>query len=737
MTEKTKTISFVVVAAVLSGAAAINHFVNQPRASSDFELVGQPFYESFDSTANARSLEVAALDPETGRQKQFSVKQVKGLWRIPSEYNYPAEAAARLAETASSVMGLNRETLVGRQSEDHARFGVVDPLDEEIDDPATAGKRITIKDVDDEPIADFIIGNESEDAVVKAEDRPFQTGEGKQKSYYVRRADEQQTYSVPLKIDLSTKFSDWINPDLLQIESSELTQINIRNYTVAERGAGLFGTKELVKSETEELLLTRPEDASEWEFVGLKPETESLQTDRVGEMVDALDSMELVGVRPRFKVGGESLLTPDLGLAKIDALEKDPQRKGEAIAQLQADLASKGFNFGGTAEQLQLVSENGELDVDSSAGVRYRLNIGGKVAIEDDAIDIGDSEEADASDAGDAESKIAEEVPNRYLFVRAQFVESLLGPEPDKPTEPTEPVKPEGYEPAAPAEPDAKLAESDEAESEAAGDETGSDEAGSDDAEAKDEADDEEDTESQTPSRDPAFAAYDEAMAAFEQTKIDYELGLSRYEVAVKERAEQIVAGKARVKELNERFGDWFYVVAGENLNVLQSTRSDLVEIKEPPTQMPPGAGAAGEAKIPAMPPSFIGDEASAEAPSPDPEATEAEADTDMEAEPETESAAGDEAAADDMNADADPIEPAAEGEESEPAYTDDSSDSASSDDSAVDAADSEDSAATEDTAEPETQTDAEPTVDESDTSTDAADESSDGDASKFEESKN
>ena len=234
--EQKRTIAFVCfgIGAVL--IAALTHFATQPSNSRDFELVGQPFYEDFTSAAQANSLEVAALDPDTSQLKQFSVAEKDGLWRIPSHYDYPAEAAERLATTATSVLGVDRESLVGRLASDHERFGVVDPLSGEATDPETTGKRITLKDADNETVADFIIGKEAGDVEIPIAERAMRDGASAEKYYYIRRPDEAQTYKVRLNVDLSTRFSDWIEPDLLKLQGNQIRRININNYELQEQG---------------------------------------------------------------------------------------------------------------------------------------------------------------------------------------------------------------------------------------------------------------------------------------------------------------------------------------------------------------------------------------------------------------------------------------------------------------------------------------------------------------------
>jgi len=134
MKEATKTICFVVAALVMLTAAIASNVVNRPRPVADFETIGQPFYPDFVKTDAARSLVVNSLDALSVTRQSFEIKQEDGLWQIPSHEGYPAEAAERLAQTSASLMGLTRDSLVGRRVSDHEKFGVIDPRDEDIVD---------------------------------------------------------------------------------------------------------------------------------------------------------------------------------------------------------------------------------------------------------------------------------------------------------------------------------------------------------------------------------------------------------------------------------------------------------------------------------------------------------------------------------------------------------------------------------------------------------------------------
>lgn len=574
MNEIKTTFTFLVFAAILAAAALGSHFMNQPSDSKDFELVGEPFFENFDSASQAQSLTVSAVDSESGRLERFEVNNQNGLWRIPSEYNYPAEAADRLATTASSVMGIVRESLAGRLSNEHAKLGVLDPLADDIEDPEGVGKRITLKGADDEVVVDLIVGKEAGDVVLTGAEAPFGNSSG-EKYYFVRNPEEQQTYKVKLKIDLSTKFSDWIDPDLLRIDPNLVTAVTIDNYSLEEDQSNpLSPNKSLFKAQGDKIQMTRESSTEAWKLDGLIAEVEDLQTAKITEMLGVFDQLKIAGVRPKSKYKGFFLLTPDLKLNLQPEFESDKQGLAQAIQQLQGELDQKGFNLAGTAEKMELVAQNGDISIGTEQGVLYTLSVGATYEGEETDIEIGAAEDNSDDDETQEATKEAEvQNQDRYMMVRVAFDESLISPKPVAPVEPIAPKKPDGYTPATETtEPDV--------------DSKPSEEPGEDPAEKP--------PGETAPDRDPAFIKYDTDLAAFEELKLDYELAKTRFETETKEFQDKITEGKKLVAELNERFGDWYYVISGENLSTLQSKRSDLVTTKPAPV----GGGPAGRPNL-------------------------------------------------------------------------------------------------------------------------------------------
>ncbi len=630
MKEATKTLCFVVAAAAMLTAAIASNIANRPRPVADFETIGQPFYPDFVKTDAARSLVVNAIDALAAQRQTFEIKQEDGLWQIPSHEGYPAEAAERLAQTSASLMGLTRDSLVGRREADHVKFGVIDPRSDDIVDMEAVGQSITLKDANDDVLVDLIIGKEANDEGDRSSPGQMMQQED-QTYYYVRRQDESNVYRIPLQIDLSTKFADWIEPDLLQIEADKVVAVKLNNYQIEERGGGLFGgAKTLMKKPGDQIDLSRDSSTDDWTMTELKEATETLKSDEVKSIVSVLDDMAIVDVKRKPTHDGRMLLDADLNYsltpeqAKLmsvrtqedlnrlsPALQQEFQSVQVAIAELQQDLQTRGFNFGSTGEQLELVSAGGEVQAATSDGLLYTLHVGKanaddqkeiKVAGASETVDgekpDGEKPDGEETAAADTPTENAfdstdEEKPepnsegdssdNRYVLIRVAFDEAYIGANPEEPKAPVSPVKPEGYTP----EEEEPAAESKDEESP--------------------EGDEDAAPQPKAAERDAKFIAYDQAVAAYEEAKIDFEVAMSDFKRAQEEHAEKVKEGKQKAKILNQRFENWYYVVSGENLATLQAKRATLIEAKEPPKVPTDGLGKIPNTSFPQI---NVGEEA-------------------------------------------------------------------------------------------------------------------------------
>jgi FKBP-type peptidyl-prolyl cis-trans isomerase len=486
MSEIVKTIVFAAVGSALIGCAVLVHIATKPEENDDFAQVGEPFYPEFKSAKEAKFLEVAAF--VDGKPKSFRVEYKDGGWRIPSHHDYPAEAAERLAKTAASVMGIRREALAGRRETDHKRFGVIDPESEEVKKIKTkegdaVGVRVKISKGNGNVLADYIVGKEFESRDSDNEiAREIQGGDDKGPLHYVRRPDEPQTYIASISVDVSTKFSDWIEPDLLLLEANELRELVVNDYSFettteeVEVFPGAF--QQIARSEKvdgEAYTLTKDSGFGSWTMVGLDEETEELETSKISDITRNLDEFKILGVRPRVEFEGEPILTQDLKLQVPPSLRTNQRAVQTVVSSLVEDLESKGFFLEQDRNDgsISIASDQGELSAATSEGAVYRLYFGKVFTGTDEEIEIGgvaegsdnstgdkDSaaksdekskdgdqpkNEADGEEASDGEGEKeddSDKKKNRYVLVRVEFDPKFIEDKPTPPVEPKEPEKP-------------------------------------------------------------------------------------------------------------------------------------------------------------------------------------------------------------------------------------------------------------------------------------------------------
>jgi hypothetical protein len=378
MNETQKTMIFGGVAVFL----ALLAFLTVPRRSTPdaFFDIGEPFFPEFTDPNVATTLEVIEYDEETGSAKPFKVTFKDGKWTIPSHYDYPADGKDRLAKTAAGVIGIIKDDFRTDNVADHEACGVIDPLEETVATLKGRGKRVTIKGENDKILADLIIGKKIPD---------------REKMRFVRIPGQKRVYAARMEIDISTKFSDWIESDLMQIEKDDIKQVTLKDYSINEF-TGTVNQRDVV-------ILDKEKD--EWTVNRMSAEQEVDKT-KMNDLLTSLDKLSIVGVRPKPSGLSESLT-----------------KVGDGVKITQADmlsLQSKGYYF---SRDGQLLSNEGELKARTKDGVIYTLRFGEIVYGTGEAVSAGtDSNEMAASGPGE----------NRYLFITTEFDPSEFK-EPKKP----------------------------------------------------------------------------------------------------------------------------------------------------------------------------------------------------------------------------------------------------------------------------------------------------------------
>jgi hypothetical protein len=398
-TEQKKTLAFVLVAL---GLVATTALATRPRSVTSAAIAeqGQPFFPEFTDPFQAAALEVIDFDPSTASALPFKVEYSKGKgWTIPSHYDYPADAKDRLAKTAAGVIDLKKEVVVSDRPDMHEELGVLDPLDAKATSLQGRGKRVTIKAQDGKVLADLIVG------------KPVANRPGMR---YVRIPEKPRTYATTINVDLAARFGDWIETNLLKLDSFHIDRVTIDNHKVdIERGVILPG--EVVK-------LERTPPSGPWTMDETPPGQE-VDAAKVSKLTSALAGLKIVGVRPK----------PEGVTKELKALSEPGDEPKKMTARTYRSLASRGFYV---LPDGSIRSDQGEVIVATDEGLRYTLRFGGVTAATGEALTAGTPEEEaakpesgqsqDQDKAKDQQKDKSAATDNRFLMVSVEFDPELV-----------------------------------------------------------------------------------------------------------------------------------------------------------------------------------------------------------------------------------------------------------------------------------------------------------------------
>jgi hypothetical protein len=500
-------------------------------------------FPELSDASRAASLEIVSYDDELSTLHPFKVIQSGGVWVLPAHQNYPADAKEQLAAAATALVDLKMLDVVSKSTADHETYGVIEPDPEKIKPGMTGvGQLVEIRDGSGNKLARLIVGKEDKRRM--GGDAPGRT------LRFVRKAGQDPVYRVEIDTSkFTTSFGDWIEKDLLKLSPWDVRRLGIEDYAlVAVETNGRIGVQLDRKNRAD---LAYDDKDAKWSLVRLegftkegKPQEEKLAdgeelaTTRLNDLRNALGDLKIVDVARKPS-----------GLSAELKAEESFTNDREAVTSMQ----QRGFLPLKTGE---ILSTDGETIVGMKDGVEYVLRFGATTTVSGDG------------KAGDTDGKAAEpgkdsaaETNGRYLLVMARFNESLL----EKPV--LEPL------PEAPDE-----AKKDEAK--------------------KDEAKKDGDAEDKKPDAAENLKKADEAEAAA-QVALE-----NRRRVERENRRKQddyddkVKAAQKRVRDLNGRFADWYYVVSDKEYAKIHLTRSTMVQKSEvkPPADTP-GAEPAPEAK--------------------------------------------------------------------------------------------------------------------------------------------
>jgi hypothetical protein len=565
MNENVKTLVFVVVAAAVVALA----FVARPSLQvAATEKVGdRPLYPDFKDPLAVADLEIVQYDENSATVQPFRVarRDIKGKtrWVIPSHDDYPADAKDQVASAAAGMMGLKPLEMISDDQADQQEYGVVDPDPKTLKVGSTGvGLRVVMKDDDGKELLAVVFGKD-------VKDRPGLR--------YVRKVGDSAIYIVEAKTDkLSTKFENWIERNLLQINTLDMRQIQIRDYAIKETARGMAilqrGALQLDYSDTatprwkltdDEKFVADEQNRADSKWVPVTmADDEELDLAKMDGLKGALDDLKIVDISMKPKG-----LSADLKVAGDFTNSRDAQESLEGKGFYPAKLEANG--------PVELFSNDGEFRVSMKDGVQYILRFGdiaGRASAKaDKPEDKGDNADKSQDKKGDGLS--------RYLFVMADFDPDVI-PKPQ-------------FESIPEAKSDEKpKAEEEKKPEEAKAEEKKADEVKPDEKKAE---------EGKTDEKKADEKKIDEKK--IDEKKID-DAERQRIEKDNKRKQEEyeqkIADGKKHVADLNARFADWYYIISDDVYGKIHLSHSDIVKKKEPPKAQ--GQGNPADSFQPVMP---------------------------------------------------------------------------------------------------------------------------------------
>ncbi|MCL2347732.1 MAG: DUF4340 domain-containing protein [Planctomycetaceae bacterium] len=437
MNEITKTSIYIATAIVL----LLFVWLIQPRSGSVLtdEMVGRELLENFKDPQAIRGLEIVKYVAETGDVIRFQVAEAGGKWVIPSHQNYPADAKDQMGLVASGFIDQKvldvayKDTGKTDVRETHAMYGVMDPTSKNIVQGTDAGIKVTFTGENNKILASLIIGK----AVEGSNDT----------HYYVRIPDQNTVYTMAVSPDhLSTKFDDWIEKNLLGLNSFDLHSVQIQDYSTDLALSNKGVINHLTFHSNMNIAYDAKAAGEKWSLAAYTKEdpktheplhktlapNETLDTKKLDEMRQAFDDLKIIDVLRKPENIASAMKegkSPVTGSADIEVLES----VGFVLQPIENDDRSVSY---------MLLSKQGEVGIEMNDGLVYQLRFGnltgttlaGENAKKNDT--AGDAAKNDASKNGDAvasdESKPKPETAadilsaNRYLMIVVTFDESLI-----------------------------------------------------------------------------------------------------------------------------------------------------------------------------------------------------------------------------------------------------------------------------------------------------------------------
>ncbi len=632
MNETQKTGIFAAVAAVSVLLAVLTRpvTVTKEEESGTAKAGDLLFKDEAADVTKAASLKITKFDENKLSMDSFEIVRDKqtNLWRIPSEYNYPADADEQLKNATSPLAGLKILDIIKDAGPgDHALYGVIEPTDKLEAGVTGVGMLVSVADASGKAMASLIIGKKDKN---------------NEQLHYVRIPNQDPVYSVEIDTSaFNTDFKKWIKPDLLNVKGFDIVGIGIRDYQTQQR-PGPQGIQ-VALARSMEADTSYDTTTSKWsldrllEFEGANSkevklsDTEELKGDKLNSLRTAAQSLQIVGVRPKPK-----------GLATDLKADKALLENQESMVS----LLEQGFIPYPNGDTTEILANAGETLLTTKDGIRYTLRFGEEV--------IASGSIETSADDKDKDKEASTSKRQRYLLVTASLDESKFpapdlqavpetiedlkkmdaekaaaeeakkagaakvappateaAPAEDKPAEPTadkpKTDEPKAEEPKADA-PKADEPKADEPKADVKAEEPKAEENNSEnnsentcsdaseEAEAQDAQDDKKAAETKAepaatekpagdkpadkpaaekPADDKKAPATDEELKD-RLTVVQSEITKSNQRL-LDARNEKLTAARKKVQELNARFADWYYLIEDASFKQLMLKRDVLI----------------------------------------------------------------------------------------------------------------------------------------------------------------
>ncbi len=378
------------------------------------------------------------------------------------------------------------------------------------------------------------------------------------------------------------RFEDWIEPNLLKLNTMDLKKVEIKDYSLTPM-ANNSGQLVLASSQKGEFVLDTPAGDQPWKLVqdlAFDPAKkimiprpmaadEELNVTNLDALKSALEDLKIVDVERK-----PGAVPADLRVRKLDDATM------ETLIERGFFVVPNRKDPDGPAE---ILSNSGDITLQLADGARYILRFG---------VTTGESSAAvKAKKKGDAKSEKVDKAKDdssfgmdRYLFVAADFNKDAI-PKPvlekmpeEKPAEKAAEKTPEKKAPDTKVDgKDVKPVDGDK-KGDAKKNELKKDEPAKKDEPKKDEVKKDEPKKDDVKKDEVAKEANTSEMLAAQRAEIEKENKRRQEEYDAK-----VVAGKKHAKELSDRFAQWYYVIPGQTYAKIHLDRKDIVKKKEPP----------------------------------------------------------------------------------------------------------------------------------------------------------